>query len=375
MKKRILGISLALALAVGVIALFVACGDANENDNDPAYQNQTAPVAAERSRDSITVTDFNDVTVALRQNPSVVAIYDNGILDMLYNVGFENTGIETLIIPDPTGLPDILSWYREQYELQGAGEINVINGGTLFYVDWDVLDIVTPELVILGARSFGMNAAGDRLSPEDNQQFRDDTEARYADTNFIRLTIHVQEADLINDMRFNANVLGQIWPDTAPHFAALINEVEAEMSAIAAITSALDMEAVFVMMTTPDTFSVFLDNSRMGFLFEEFGFQPLSIELTGFQDQHGMDARAELLLASNPDVIFLLDRTEPETGNGAGVQAFMNDPMIQRTAAYENGHIYAGLPMAEWYTVVGGISSARRMIADVNRFIENLNMQ
>ncbi|MCL2532146.1 MAG: ABC transporter substrate-binding protein [Oscillospiraceae bacterium] len=252
-----------------------------------------------------------------------------------------------------------------------AGEINVINGGTLFYVDWDVLDIVTPELVILGARSFGMNAAGDRLSPEDNAQFRADTEERYASTSFIRLTIHVQHADLLNDMRFNANVLGQIWPDTAPHFAALINEIEVQMNEIAAITSTSDLEAVFVMMTTADTFSVFLANSRMGFLFDEFGFNPLELELPGFQDQHGMDARAEFLLAANPDVIFLLDRTEPLTGSGAGAQAFMNDPMIQRTAAYENGHIYTGLPMAEWYTVVGGISSARRMIADVNRFITN----
>lgn len=369
MKKRMLGIALALVLMVGVVTLFVACG--NNNGNDPVYQNQTVPVAAQRTRDFIEVTDFNDLAVTLRQNPSVVAIYDNGILDMLYNVGFENTGIETLIIPDPAGLPDILSWYREQYELRGAGEITVINGGTLFYVDWDVLDIVTPELVILGARSFGMNAAGDRLSPEDNQQFRDETEARYANTTFMRLTINVQQANLLNDMRFNANALSQIWPDTAPRFAALITEIEAEMNEIAAITSASDLEAVFVMMTTADSFSVFLANSRKGFLFDEFGFNPLELEMTGFQDQHGMDARAEFLLASNPDVIFLLDRTDPETGNGAGAQAFMNDPMIQRTAAHENGHIYAGLPMAEWYTVVGGISSARRMIADVNRFIAN----
>ncbi|MCL2195081.1 MAG: ABC transporter substrate-binding protein [Oscillospiraceae bacterium] len=373
MKKRMLGVVLALVLIAGVIALFVACGGAN--DNDPQTQDPTVPAAVARTRDVIEVTDFNDLTVELRQNPSVVAIYDNGILDMLYNVGFENTGIETLIIPNPAGLPDILSWYREQYELRGAGEINVINGGTLFYVDWDVLDIVTPELVILGARSFGMNAAGDRLSPEDNAQFRADTEERYADTTFIRLTIHVQEADLLNDMRFNANVLGQIWPDTAPLFASLINEVETEMAEIAAITSASDMEAVFVMMTTPDSFSVFLANSRKGFFFDEFGFNPLELDIAALTDQHGMDARAEFLLAHNPDVIFLLDRTEPETGNGAGAQAFMNDPMIQRTAAYENGHIYAGLPMAEWYTVVGGISSARRMIADVNRFIANYTAQ
>ncbi|MCL2532145.1 MAG: hypothetical protein FWE40_08310 [Oscillospiraceae bacterium] len=116
MKKRMLSIALALALVVGVAAIFIACGGANEPTTE---QDQTIPAAAQRTRDSIEVTDFNDLTVTLRQNPSVVAIYDNGILDMLYNVGFENTGIETLIIPDPAGLPDILSWYREQYELQG----------------------------------------------------------------------------------------------------------------------------------------------------------------------------------------------------------------------------------------------------------------
>ena len=383
MKKSIL---LTTILAVFVLA-FAACGD----NAIPAAQPQvaaTAPVetpappaptpaaaeepeAVERPREWVTVTDFNGNVVQVQQNPTRVAIKDNGILDMLYAVGFERTGIEWLIVPTRETLPDAISWFRPDGDSANT-DINIHTGGTLFYVDWDVLDIVQPELVILGARSFAMNRDGDRHGDDATAQFRADTEARYANTQFIRLTINARDSDLLNDMRNNAYVLAQIFTEIGDDLMALVDEIEAEMNAIAEITSALDYRAIFVMMTQPTALSVFVENSRFDMIFEEFGFNAVDIDVSAFADQHGFDARAEFLLQINPDVIFLLDRTEAD-GWGAATDNFMADPIIQRTNAFVNGHIYSGLPTGEWYTVVGGINSARRMIEDVNRFIENLN--
>ena len=355
-----------LSIAMIAVAL-VACTGQADPTATPAQQQTIAPAEATQpvaEPTFVTITDFDGNTVTVQQNPTTVAIYDQGILDMLYSIGFYRTGIERLIVPDPTGMPDILGWFRESCE-----NTQIVNGGTLFYVNWDVLDLMEPELVILGARSFGMNAAGDRLAPEDVDRFRADTEDRYAGTSFIRLTINATQSDLLNNMRENAYVLGQIFPDIGDALETEIAAIEAEMAAIAAFNQATDLTTVFVMMTTPTSFSVFLENSRKGFMFDEFGFNSLEMDLAAWSDQHGFDAQSEFLLEQNPDVIFLLDRTEPLTGYGAATENFLNDPIIQQTNAFINGHIYSGLPMAEWYTVVGGISSSRRMIEDINRFV------
>jgi iron complex transport system substrate-binding protein len=369
MKKKVLALLALLALTA-----LTACGESETYvpalTQPPADEAPATPSPEEtpRPRELVSITDFNGNTVQVRQSPTTVAIYDWGILDMMYTIGFDKFGIQTLILPDPSGIPGVLSGVRD------LPNLHIINGGTLFYVNWDVLDLTTPELIILGARSFGMNAAGDRLSAEDNEAFRADTEARYSETSFIRLTINAQNSDLLNDMRRNAEALALIWPHVADYLLAEIAEIEEGMAYINAVASESGLRTVFLMMTTPTNLSLFLANSRMDMVYEEFGFTPAipPEDLGAFTDQHGFESRAEFVLALNPDVIFLLDRNEMADNipQSAGYAALITDPIIQRTAAFENNHIYALYPQ-EWYTVVGGFGSARQMIACMMRFVEN----
>ena len=365
-----------IALCVIMVALGLvlsACGDAAAPVQDVAQAaagdatGAAADRAASGERSFVDVVDFYGNTVTVMQNPTTVAIFDFGILDMLYSIGFENTGIETLIVPTMDTLPDSLSWFR----YGGDENTTVVTGGTLFYIDWDIMDFVNPELVVLGVRSFGMNAAGDRLSDDAALEFQNDTMARYSDTAFMWLTIDARNSNLLQDMRANAFSLAQIFPAIGPLLFDEIALIEAEMAAIREVTTNSGMEAAFIMMLDPATMTVFLDNSRFGFVFDEFGFAPLTMDLEAWTDQHGFAIQSEFLLEHDPDVIFLLDRTEPETGLGAATDNFMNDAIIQRTSAFINGHIYSGLPMPDWYTVVGGFGSARRMIEDVSRFVDN----
>jgi iron complex transport system substrate-binding protein len=207
------------------------------------------------------------------------------------------------------------------------------------------------------------------------QDFQAATMDRYSDTSFIWLTIDSHVSHLLRDMRRNVASLSLIFPGIADDLTAELADIEREMSEIAAITSTSGLQTAFVMMVDPTRMSVFLDGSRFGFLFDAFGFIPLEMDLDAWTDQHGFEMQSEFLLEQNPDVIFLLDRTDPPTGLGAATENFMNDSIIQQTNAFINGHIYSGLPMTDWYTVVGGFASARRMIADVNRFIENFEFK
>ncbi|MCL2248546.1 MAG: hypothetical protein FWC13_04690 [Oscillospiraceae bacterium] len=341
-------------------------------EDDADYEETTYDYGAyeyeERPRELVTITDFDGNVAEVRQNPSIVAVYDQGILDIMYTIGFDRFGIETLIVPNPNGLPSVLQGIND------IPDLRVLDGGTLFYVNWDVLDLVPPELIILGARSFGMNAAGDRLDPDDVAEFRATTEERYAETSFVRLTINARDSDLLNDMTANAEVMAQIWPHIADDLMYEIDSIREGMKYVAAVAEESGFRAVFLMMTTPDNFSLFLANSRMDMVYEEFGFTPVipPEDLGDFTDQHGFEARAEFVLALDPDVIFLLDRNQMNDNipESAGFTALLSDPIIQRTSAYLGGHIYALYPQ-EWYTVVGGFASARQMVADMMRFVES----
>ncbi|MCL2221280.1 MAG: hypothetical protein FWC20_03380 [Oscillospiraceae bacterium] len=340
----------------------------DDEDDDLVLHDAAPDDSGDRPRELVTITDFDGNVVEVRQNPTVVAVYDQGILDMMYTIGFERFGIETLIVPNPSGLPPVLQG------INNIPDLRVLDGGTLFYVNRDVLDLVPPELIILGARSFGMNAAGDRLDPEDVATFRAETEERYDETSFIRLTINARNSDLLNDMTANAEAMALIWPHIADELNAEIDSIRTGMEYVAAVAVESGFRAIFLMMTTPDNFSLFLADSRMDMVYEEFGFTPVipPEDLGDFTDQHGFEARAEFVLALDPDVIFLLDRNQMSDNipESAGFAALLSDPIIQRTSAYQSGHIYALYPQ-EWYTVVGGFASARQMIVDMMRFVEN----
>ncbi|MFV0413897.1 MAG: ABC transporter substrate-binding protein [Oscillospiraceae bacterium] len=357
MKNKVLSSLLAAALALSL----AACASSPASSSQPEAASASVSSEADATG-TATVLDFDRNDVEVPQNPTRVAIYDYSILDMLENVGFENTGIEQLVVPAKDSLPDELSFFKEQ------GDDTVVSGGSLFYIDWDVLDIVQPEIVILGARSFGMNAAGERLSAEDNAKFKEDTLARYPDTTFIKLATNASNSQLWDDIQNNATALAGIFPSVAPALESKLAELETELADIKTKAEATGSTALFAMMVDQTTLSVFNPNSRFDMLYEEFGFAPVDSEAVAWEDSHGFDVRAEYVLEKNPDVIFLLDRSAT-VGSGAGAENFINDPVIAKTTAAQNGDIYV-LSGNAWYTMTGGFTATETMIADINQYLD-----
>ncbi|MDR1939465.1 MAG: ABC transporter substrate-binding protein [Clostridiales bacterium] len=353
MKKSITSIALIFALIVSLFALS-SCdlikkwfgGDDNGTD-DPAAT-------------IVEVTGSDGLTVNVAVNPTRVAVYDYAILDILDNVGFDNTGIVQLIVPSKTTLPADLDYYKNQPDSK------VVSGGSLFYVDWDALDIVQPQLVILGGRSFGMNAAGERLGAEDNAAFKSSTMARYSSTAFVKLSVNSSNSNLAPDLQSNVTALGKIFPSLKPALDAKLAEILAAMDEIKVKAQASGKKALFCMMVDQTTLSVFNTSSRFDMLYEEFGFEAVDADAAAWSEAHGFTAQAEYVLARNPDVIFVLDRSAT-VGTGAGYQNFLADSSIQATDAYKNGNIY-NLTGEAWYTMTGGFTAITRMISDINQF-------
>ncbi|MDR3147184.1 MAG: ABC transporter substrate-binding protein [Treponema sp.] len=347
MKKGIVMVVLATALSAGLFAR----GRAD------------AGVPAQIQTVKITDTTLEEVEAVL--NPQAVAIYDYSILDDLASVGFEKTGIKTLVVPSRSTLPDALSYYKA--DIPGT---RIISGGSLFFIDWDVLDLAEPQLVVLGGRSFGMNASGQRLNTEDAAKFRSDTYSRYSNARFVKLSVDASKSTLDQDILRNVSALGAIFPALKGDLEARYREIMADMDTIKAKAQQSGAKALFVMTPDPTSISVFLPGSRFGMLYNEFGFSPADPAESADFSSHGASTAAEYILAVNPDVIFLLDRAAT-VGSEAGEANFKNDASIRQTTAFKNNRIYT-LDGDSWYTMTGGIQATRQMIRDLMRFIDTL---
>ncbi|NLM11922.1 MAG: ABC transporter substrate-binding protein [Clostridiaceae bacterium] len=374
MKKAFISVILSAVIFTGILsgcATKSSNTEANTQATQSAQKAEETPIPTTEATlapvvpETVTITDSDGNEVTVKTNPTRIAIYDYSILDILYNVGFENTRIEKLIVPAKENLPDELAFYKN------AGDELVISGGSLFYIDWDVLDLIQPDLVIIGGRAFGMGPSGERLSSEDAAKYREDTFARYPNTTFVKLTTNATNSQLTKDIENNINALAQIFPELKDELEAKLTKLRTDITEINKKAKASGKKALFAMMVDQTTLSVFNPNSRFDMIYEEFGFIPADEGAVSWTNQHGFDVRAEYVLEKNPDVIFLLDRSAT-VGSGAGAENFMNDPIIKQTTAAQNGDIYV-LSGNAWYTMTGGISATETMIADLNQYIIKLN--
>lgn len=325
----------------------------------------SAPAGAAATPATVKIIDTTLEEVEAVVNPAAVAIYDYSILDILRSVGFERTGIKTLVVPSRSTLPEALAYYKS--EVPG---VRIVSGGSLFFIDWDVLDLAEPQLVILGGRSFGMNASGQRLNAEDAAKYRADTYGRYGGARFVKLSVDAAKSTLDEDILRNVTALGRIFPALKEDLEARYREIKTGMDSVREKARQSGARALFVMTPDPASISVFLPGSRFGMLYNEFGFIPADPAESADFSAHGAATAAEYILSVNPDVIFLLDRAAT-VGTEAGETNFKNDPSIRQTAAFKNDRIYT-LDGDSWYTMTGGIQAAKQMIQDLSRFIDTL---
>ncbi|MCL2082859.1 MAG: ABC transporter substrate-binding protein [Oscillospiraceae bacterium] len=356
MKKSILPIALIVMLLLGLVSCV--------SPSPVPMRNTPADTPEAPDTPEVSIVDSDGKTVKVKQNPKTAAIYDYGVLDILNNIGFEKTGIERLVIPSKETLPDDLSFYKEK------GGDKVVAGGTLFYVDWDVLDLIQPELVILGGRSFGMNSSGDRLEQDDSAKFRDDTEARYAKTAFAKITVSASDSNFFSELEGNVEALSQIFPSIAYELQVKLDGYRRQVADIHQAASVSGKKALFAMTPEQTTISVFNPASRYDILYSDFGFSPAVEGADPWSDSHGFDVRAEYILEADPDVIFLLDRSAA-VGSGAGANNFLKDPIIAKTEASKNDNIYI-LHGDAWYLMTGGFTALEKIIEDISQYTNTL---
>lgn len=282
-----------------------------------------------------------EVTEDFYVNPKNVVTFSWGVADTFDYFGLDKVGIEKLGLPTETSnIPNII---------KGLNNIDYIDAGTLHIINYDTIDLLNPDLIILDGR----------------------TASQYEHIKEKYPNINVLDASSTNysleQQKSIFNNLGKIFQNIKEELDEVIIEFELAFTEISA--KAKTFNAMFLMLNGTKLSDFSHEESRYGTLFNEFGFLVAklanSTEITG---SHGREIGFEAIDEINPQVIFIMDRASVVEGSSSD-KTFLKDPTLSNVSAIKNDLVF-DLNAEAWYTVTGGISATKQMIKDVKAFIQ-----
>ena len=300
-------ISKALATAVSIAALtiggFAAC---------PAM---SADIAVETARGAVSVPE----------KPAIVAVFDLSSLDTLHTLGVDVAGVPG------SNLPPSL----EQYKADSYTKI-----GTLFEPDYETLNALQPDLIIIGGRSAAKHDELAKLAPVIDLT---------ADSNNFGASI----------MR-NATTLGAIFGKQAE-----VNDRLAKLEASVADLTVLGAKAgkALIVLTTGGKMSAYGPGSRFGELHGRFGIAAADPDLT--VETHGQVVSYEYILEKNPDWLFVIDRDAAiGQSKGQSAEQMLDNDLVHATNAWKKGQVVY-LDPVKMYLTSGGLAAEQGIVDDI----------
>jgi iron complex transport system substrate-binding protein len=335
--KKILSLVLVSIMLVVVLS---ACGEKDNNKGSAASPSASpsavesaspsaSPSASAAAPTEVTITHALG-TATLKTNPAKVVVFDYATLDSL-----DKLGVEIAAVPQAS-LPEYLSKYRDS---------KYVDGGTLFEPDFEKINKLKPDVILIGGR----------------------TAEAYAELNKIAPTIQMSldNSKYSESFETNANILGQIF--------AKETEVNNELSVVNAAIEELKGKATasgkaLVVLTTGGKISAYGPGSRFGVIHDVFGFTPADDKIEA--STHGQSVTSEYIVEKNPDILFVIDRDTVTSAEGAApAQAIIENDLVKKTNAYKNGKIIY-LDASYWYLSGGGLISTVEMVKEASKAVQ-----
>ena len=264
----------------------------------------------------------------VQQLPKTVAVLDWSTLDTLAALGVEAQGI-----PSSNILPPMLEQYTDA---------RFVRVGTLFEPDYEALQNLKPDLIILGRR------AADQYQEV----------ANYAPT----LDLTPDPNDMLGSVVRNTEILGQIFARQT-QAKELTEKLQASVQQLQSLSA--DQGTGLTLITTGGKMSAFGVGTRFGMLHDVFGIEPAVADLK--EGRHGQAVSYEFLLEANPDWLFVMDRDAAIGREGVAAQKMMDNELVQATAAGAKGQIVYLEPVS-WYLLDN--SGLRVMQDSVERLLK-----
>ena len=317
--KKILSLALAAAAALSL----TACGA-----NTTASTSDTTA-----SADTVTITSLNgskeQIELQVPADPQRIATLDMASLDILDALGVGDRVV---------GTADTSLDYLQNYI---GGE--VANLGTIKEADLEAVMAAEPDVIFIGGRLATSYDALSEIAP-----------VVYLSTD--------TELGVVESVRKNATTIASLFG-----LEDKISELMADFdNRIAALSDFAQGKTAIVGMCTSGSYNVLGNDSRCSIIGREIGFENVGIDANLDTSTHGNEASFEFIVDKNPDYIFVMDRDAAIGTDGAKLaQEIMENELVMKTDAYQNGHIVYLAHPAVWYTAEGGITALDLMLSDL----------
>lgn len=294
-----------------------------EEGETPAYPMTVSPTVASTQNEEIGEVAFEDVT--LEKMPEKIVVFDYGFLDTL-----DTLGVEGIVgIPKDSSLPSNL----EKYQSDEYASV-----GTLKEPLLEDIAALEPDIIFISGRQSAYYEELKEIAPV---LFIGTSQDAYWDT-------------FLESVNIAATMFGK--EKEAEEYLAKFDSALEEIRALAG-----QFESSLVTMYNEGNLSGFATNSRFGYIYDVYGFKPVTEDIES--SSHGSNFGFEAILEFNPQVLFVIDRTAA-TGGQSNIEADLENEIIKKTDAYQNNRIVY-LDGALWYLSGGGLQSELAKIQEI----------
>lgn len=257
--------------------------------------------------------------VNVEDTPSKIAVFDVAAIDTLNALGVPIAGVPSNLYVD---------------YLEAVSE-NSVEVGNIFEPDFEAINALGPDLIVVGGRSSAQGAA-------------------LADFGqVIDMTIWV---DTVGEGLARLEAYGELFGKEA-EAAKLKSDFDAKLKAT---KKALEDEGkALILLTNGPKISAYGADGRFGWLYETLG-------LTGAVEDvekatHGEAVSFEFIKDANPDLLIVVDRQAAIGRPGEAAEVTLDNALVAQTNAWKNGKVIY-LNAADVYIAGGGIQSMMRTL-------------
>lgn len=300
-----------------------AAADGDQAEEDSRFPMTLSPTVGSTETEEAGTVLFEDVT--FEKMPEKAVVFDYGFLDTL-----DALGVEVVAgVPKDSSLPAHLEKFSaDQYA----------NVGTLKGPLFEDIAALKPDVIFISSRQSTFYEELKEIAPV--------------------LYIGTNQNDYWGTFLASVDVAAKLFGKEA-EAEAYLAKFDAALEQIRGLAG--QFETSLVTMYNEGKLSGFATNSRFGYVYDIYGFKPVTEDIAA--SSHGSDFGFEALLKFNPDVIFVIDRTAA-VGGESNIQADMENDIIKKTTAYQNGRIvYLDGPL--WYLSGGGLQSEYAKIEEI----------
>ena len=259
-------------------------------------------------------------------NPETVVVFDLGVLLSLHDLGIEVDAVGGLGIPIP-----------EEYDAI-VNSPDYVEVGTAFEPDYEAVNAMEPDLIIVASRSSRWYAEMSRIAPT------------------VDLTVDWD--DYMNSFRDTHRSMGKIF-NVESKVEDKLAKLDAEIARVR--SQAAGAGKALILMTTGAEVTAYGPGSRFGFVHDLFGYAAADESLER-DATHGDAVSFEYILEAAPDALFVIDRAAAIGGEGDAARQILDNELVTQTPAWQNERVVYVDNFA-WYIAASSLPSYF-MIAD-----------